>query len=51
VFKAFFNRTKDWADLEAMIEAGALDVDRVLGVLLRTLGPRDERIERLRGLT
>jgi hypothetical protein len=51
VFKAFFNRTRDWADLEAMIEVGTLDVDRVLGVLLRTLGPQDERIERLRGLT
>src|SRR5690348_5826097 len=25
VFKAFFNRTKDWADLEAMHEAGTLD--------------------------
>jgi hypothetical protein len=51
VFKAFFNRTKDWADLEAMLEVGALDVDRVLGVLVRYLGADDERVERLRGLT
>lgn len=26
LFKAFFNRTKDWADLEAMRDAGTLDV-------------------------
>jgi hypothetical protein len=47
VFKAFFDRTKDWADLEAMAEAGSLDVDAVVGVLARHLGPEDQRIERL----
>jgi hypothetical protein len=47
VFKAFFNRTKDWADLEAMAEAGHLDVDAVVGVLARHLGADDERIGRL----
>jgi hypothetical protein len=51
VFKAFFNRTRDWADLEAMAAAGTLDLDRVLGVLTRYLGPTDERIDRLRRLT
>ena len=50
VFKAFFNRTKDWADLEAMAEAGALDVEPVLGVLVRYLGGEDERVARLRSL-
>ena len=50
VFKAFFNRTKDWADLEAMAEAGALDVEAVLGVLTHYLGPDDERLDRLRCL-
>jgi hypothetical protein len=50
VFKAFFDRTKDWADLEEMIAVGALDVDRVLGVLVRYLGADDHRVERLRGL-
>ncbi len=50
VFKAFFNRTKDWADLEEMVAAGTLDVDRVLGVLVRYLGPSDERVDRLRSL-
>ena len=47
VFKAFFDRTKDWADLEAMAEAGTLDVEAVVGVLARHLGPDDQRIERL----
>jgi hypothetical protein len=50
VFKAFFNRTKDWADLEEMAAVGALDVDRVVGVLTRYLGPTDERLERLQAL-
>jgi hypothetical protein len=50
VFKAFFNRTKDWADLEEMHAAGTLDVDRVIGVLVRYLGADDDRIERLLAL-
>lgn len=50
VFKAFFNRTKDWADLEEMAAAGTLAIDQVIGTLVRYLGPSDERIERLRSL-
>jgi hypothetical protein len=50
VFKAFFNRTKDWADLEEMQTAGTLDLDRVVGVLVRYLGPDDARVDRLRQL-
>jgi len=48
VFKAFFNRTRDWADLEAMAEADALDVEAVLGVLAHYLGTDDKRLDRLR---
>ncbi len=51
VFKAFLNRTKDWADLEEMTAAGTLDLDRVLGVLVRYVGPTDERIDRLQALS
>jgi hypothetical protein len=51
VFKAFFNRTKDWADLEEMHEARTLDVDAVVGVLVRLLGTDDERVTRLLALT
>ena len=50
VFKAFFNRSKDWVDLEEMIAVDALDIDRVVGVLDRYLGPDDDRIDRLRSL-
>ena len=50
VFKAFFNRTRDWADLEEMATAGALDAEAVLGVLVHYLGGDDERVERLRAL-
>lgn len=48
VFKAFFDRTKDWADLEEMAEADALDVEDVLGVLVNYVGGADHRVERLR---
>ncbi len=50
VFKAFFDRTKDWADLEEMHAAGTLDIEAVSGVLVRYLGGDDHRIERLRSL-
>lgn len=50
VFKAFFNRTKDWADLEAIAEAGQLDSDAVGGFLVDLLGKDDPRLERLRQL-
>lgn len=51
VFKAFFNRTKDWADLEEMLATQTLDLERVLGVLAQHLGGDDERVTRLIGLS
>jgi hypothetical protein len=50
VFKTFFGRSRDWVDLEEMLAAGSLDVDRVLGVLSRYLGGTDHRVERLRAM-
>jgi len=50
VVKVMFDRTRDWADLEAMVEAGTLDTDAVVGVLARHLGPDDQRIQRLLAL-
>jgi hypothetical protein len=47
VFKVFFNRRKDWADIEEMLRAGRLDVPYVTGVLAEYLGPDDERITEL----
>lgn len=51
VFKAFFNRTRDWADLEEMEAVGTLDSETVLGVLVHYLGGDDERVARIRALT
>lgn len=50
VFKAFFDRTKDWADLEEMANAATLDFTHVFGVLVDYLGADDPRIERVRRL-
>ncbi len=50
VFKAFFDRTRDWADLEEMNAAGTLDRDAVAHVLVRYLGERDHRVARLHAL-
>ena len=50
VFKAFFDRTKDWADLEEMQTAGTLDVEAVAGVLVHYLRPDDPRVARLLAL-
>ena len=50
VFKAFFNRTKDWADLEEMHAAGTLDIPRVRATIVQYLGADDERVKRFDGL-
>jgi len=50
VFKAFFDRTKDWADIEAMIAVGSINVHSVLGWLVDLLGRDDDRVERLRSI-
>ena len=47
VFKAMFDRTRDWADIEAMIANGALDLDAVREALRAMLGPEDHRFARL----
>ena len=49
IFKAFFNRRKDWADLEAMVRAGSLNVDEVLKTLDLYLGD-DGRVRAFRAL-
>lgn len=50
LFKAFFNRAKDWADLEAMRTAGTLDVARLRATLAHHLGEDDERIRSMEAL-
>jgi hypothetical protein len=50
VFKAFFDRTKDWADIEAIADAGTADLHAAIGWLVDLLGGDDHRVERLRTL-
>ena len=50
VFKAFFDRTRDWADIEAMVDAGTIDVHAALGWLVDILGGDDHRVTRLRAM-
>lgn len=48
VFKAMFDRTRDWADIEAMAAAGNLDVDALQDELEARVGKDDQRIARLK---
>jgi hypothetical protein len=47
VFKAMFDRTRDWADIEEMLSAGNLDFDAVRDHLVRLVGKKDDRVARL----
>jgi len=51
VFKVVFNRTRDWADLEAMLEVDAFDRSTVVGWAVRLFGTGDQRTTRLLRLT
>ena len=50
VFKAFFNRLQDWADLEKMVGSRTIDSGVVADTLARYVGVDDPRVERLRRL-
>ena len=50
VFKAMFDRTRDWADIEAMLEAGGVDARRALDRLRSFLGSSDPAVLRLASL-
>jgi hypothetical protein len=47
VFKVMFDRTRDWADIEAMVERGTVDLDAVRAALRTMLDAGDERFARL----
>lgn len=47
VFKALFNRTKDWADIEAIVEAGAEGPADALKALTQMLSADDAIVARL----
>ena len=48
VFKAMFDRTQDWADIEAMVEARSFDTTEATEWIRQMLG-EDRRIEQLAG--
>jgi len=47
VFKAMFDRTRDWADIEAMLAAQTLDLDAVRETLQTMFAGDDHRFARL----
>jgi hypothetical protein len=47
VFKVMFDRTRDWADIEAMVGAGTLDLDAVRATLATLIDHSDPRLQRL----
>lgn len=49
VFKAMFDRSRDWADIEAMAELGGIDL-AVAADRLRSVLGADARVDRLRGM-
>lgn len=51
VFKALFNRTKDWADIEEIVQAHAGDIPQATEWLKSLLGSEDPVVKRLTSLT
>lgn len=47
VFKAFYNRPKDWIDIGEMVKIESFDVAEVQQTLANLLGSGDERISKL----
>jgi hypothetical protein len=47
LFKAIFDRTQDWADIEAMLLAQTLDAVALRARLVEFLGEEDQRLARL----
>jgi len=47
VLKVMFDRTRDWADIEAMISANTLDLEAVRATLATMLDAADPRFDRL----
>ena len=50
IFKAFFDRTKDWADMEAIAQATPEDIDIAAATIAELVGPEDPAVKRLESL-
>ena len=51
VFKALFNRTRDWADIEAVSERSPADIEKAAATIEEMLGTGDAIYRRLVSLT
>ena len=50
IFKAFFDQTQDWADLEAIAQATPEDIDAAAATISELVGPDDPAVKRLESL-
>jgi len=50
IFKAFFDRPKDWADLDAISIATPEDIEDAASTIAALVGENDPAVEKLRGL-
>ncbi|MET0305989.1 MAG: hypothetical protein ABW196_07145 [Solirubrobacterales bacterium] len=50
IFKAFFDRTKDWADLEAIAIATPEDIEGAAATIADLVGEDDPAVEKLKAL-
>lgn len=50
IFKAFFDRTKDWADLEAIAQASPEDIEEAIATIAELVGEDDPACRRLSSL-
>jgi hypothetical protein len=50
IFKAFFDRTKDWADMEAIAQATPEDIEIAAATIADLVGPEDPAVKRLESL-
>lgn len=50
IFKAFFDRTQDWADLEAVARATPEDIEAAAEAIAELVGEEDPAVERLTSL-
>ena len=50
IFKAFFDRTKDWADIEAIAVATPEDIEAAAATIADLLGEEDPAHQRLKSL-
>lgn len=51
IFKALFNRPKDWVDIAAIVEAGTADVDEALRWIAQLVGEDNTNHQRLLALS